>query len=333
MPKAELHLHLEGSINSTTLIKLAKRNNSEFPYQTTEEIENALANRPPGLQGFLDHHYERVLVLQKQLDFFETTYELVKTCKVNNIKYLELFFDPQFHTARGISFDDIIMGIDEGRKKGFLDFGVEVNLIMCINRERTISSGFEMLEQAKPHKDKIIGLGLDSYEENNPPHKYTDVYAQAKKEGYRLTAHCDVDMKNSTRNIWECLEILDVERIDHGINSIEDPKLVQELVRRKICLTTCPIKRPCDPQPQDIDRIREMVNLGLCVTLNTDDPPEFETGYLSNLLYLVQQASHYSKNDMVQFMRNAFDGSWLQMDAKNKYIEALLEYAESHGVN
>lgn len=332
MPKAELHLHIEGTLEPQTILNLAARNKIDFPFKSVDAIKNALANRPAGLQGFLDHHYIAVSLLQTETDFYEVTYELLKSCRANNIVYAELFFDPQFHTARGIPFEAVINGIDRGRRDGHAAFGVEANLIMCINRERSQAEAFEMLAQAHPYRDKIIGLGLDSYEENNPPHKFTEVYAQAATEGYRLTAHCDVDQTNSVQHIWECLDILQVERIDHGINSIEDPRLVEELRRRNICLTPCPVRRSADPGPQDVDRIKTMYELGLLVTLNSDDPAEFDTGYLTNLLIEVQAASGYSKADMVRFMMNAFEGSWLSRSAKDAYIKLLLEYAAAHGV-
>ena len=332
LPKAELHLHIEGTLSPQTILKLTARNNIDFPYKSVEAINNALANRKPGLVGFLDHHYQVVPIIQTQADFHEVTYELLRTCKENNIVYVELFFDPQFHTTRGISFEAVINGIDQGRSDGAKAFGVEANLIMCINRERSVESAFEMLAQARPYRNKIIGLGLDSYEEHNPPRKFAEVYHRAKQDGYRFTAHCDVDQTNSVQHIWECLNILNVERIDHGINSIEDPQLVEELKRCKICLTTCPVWRSTDPEPQDIDRIKKMFELGLLVTLNTDDPAEFDSGYLTDLLIGVQKASGYSKRNMVHFMMNAFEGSWLPRSAKDFYIEHLLKYAAAHGV-
>jgi adenosine deaminase len=244
-----------------------------------------------------------------------------------------LFFDPQFHSARGITFDAMINGINQGRNEGAEAFGVEANLIMCINRERSVESAFEMLEQARPYRDKIIGLGLDSYEEDNPPRKFAEVYALAHNDGYRCTAHCDVDQTNSVQHIWECLGILKVERIDHGINSIDDPLLVEELKRRNICLTVCPVWRSSDPEPQDVDRIIEMYELGLLVTLNTDDPAEFDSGHLTDMLVGVQAASGYSKQDIVRFMMNAFEGSWLPRSAKDVHIESLHDYAAAHGVS
>ena len=226
----------------------------------------------------------------------------------------------------------MIHGIDQGCRDGAEAFGVETNLIMCINRERSVESAFEMLAQARTYREKIIGLGMDSYEEGNPPSKFAEVYMRAQEDGYRFTSHCDVDQKNSVQHIWECLDILKVERIDHGINSIEDPRLVEELKRRNICLTPCPVRRSSDPGPQDVDRIKKMFELGLLVTLNTDDPAEFDTGYLTNLLIEVQEASAYSKGDLVRYMWNAFEGSWLSRSAKDTYFKSLLNYAASHSV-
>ncbi len=333
LPKAELHLHIEGTLEPQTILNLAARNNIDFPFKSVEAIKNALTNRPAGLQGFLDHHYIAVSLLQTETDFYEVTYELLKSCRANNIVYAELFFDPQFHTARGIPFEAVINGIEQGRRDGAEAFGVEANLIMCINRERSVESAFEMLTQARPYRDKIIGLGMDSYEENNPPHKFMDVYAQAREDSYRFTAHCDVDQTNSVQHIWECLDILKVERIDHGINTIDDPGLVDEMKRRNICLTPCPVRRGTDPGPQDVDRIKTMYELGLLVTLNSDDPAEFDTGYLTNLLIEVQAAGGFTKADMVRFMQNAFEGSWLPRPDKEAYINTLLQYAADHGVS
>jgi adenosine deaminase len=332
LPKAELHLHIEGTLGPGTILALTARNGIDFPYRSVEEIEAALASREPGLVGFLDHHYLVVPLIQTEADFYQVTYELLRSCRENQIVYAELFFDPQVHTTRGIPFEAMMDGIDGGRNDGAETFGVEANLIMCLNRERSAESAFEMLAQARPYRDKIIGLGMDSYEEDNPPRKFAKVYARAGEDGYRFTAHCDVDQTRSVPNIWECLDILKVERIDHGINAIDDPRLVEEMVRRGICLTTCPVWRSTDPEPQDVDRIQRMYELGMLVTLNTDDPAEFDSGYLCDLLTGVQAASGYSKGDMVRFMRNAFEGSWLSRPAKDAYIESLGAYAAAHGV-
>jgi adenosine deaminase len=295
-----------------------------------EQIQEALDNRTTGLVSFLDLHYLFVSVIKTRNDFLEVTYEFLRTCKANNVVYVEIKFDPQFHTEKGISFDDMINGIDQGRRDGLRDFGTEANLIMCINRERTVESAWEMMEQAYPYRHLITGLGLDSYEKDNPPRKYTNVYAKARDQGYRVTAHCDVDQEDSTKHIWECIDLLKTDRVDHGVNCIEDPKLVEELIKRNITLTACPTWRSPYPGPRDLERIRKMYDLGLKVTLNSDDPAEFNSGYMNQTLMGAVEGSGYTKEDLVRFMRNAFEGSWLSRESKDRYIKALDEYAKDH---
>ncbi len=326
LPKAELHVHLEGTVLPSTMLKLAERNGMDYPFKSVEEIQEALDNRTAGLSSFLDLHYMFVSIIKTKDDLYEITYEFLRTCRANNVVYVEIKFDPQFHTERGISFDDIIKGIDQGRKDGLRDFGVEANLIMCINRERTMESAWEMMDQAYPYRHLITGLGLDSYEKDNPPRKYVEVYEKAREQRYRVTAHCDVDQEDSVKHIWECINLLKTDRIDHGINSIEDSKLVEELIKQDITLTTCPTWRSPYPGPRDVERIKQMYELGLRVTLNTDDPAEFNSGFMNKTLTGVVERTGYTKEDLTQFMENAFEGSWLSRDKKDAYIKQLHEY-------
>ncbi|NQT09117.1 adenosine deaminase [Candidatus Bathyarchaeota archaeon] len=329
LPKAELHVHLEGTLGPETVLKLAARNNLDYPLKTVKNIDDALNNRTAGLQSFLDLHYLLLSVIKTGEDFHEVTYEFLRKCRENNVVYVELNFDPQLHTEKGIPFDDMIRSIDEGRKEGYKDFGVEANLIMCINRERTVESAWEMMEQAFPYRQLITGLGLDSYEQDNPPSKYTEVYEKAREQGYRVTAHCDVDQVDSTKHIWECIDLLKTDRIDHGVNSIEDPELVKDLIKRNITLTACPTWRSPYPRPRDLERIRQMYDMGLKVTLNTDDPAEFRSGYMNQTLIGAVEGSNYTKADLTSLMRNAFEGSWLPQSSKIRYIKALNDYAAS----
>ena len=301
----------------------------DYPFKTVEEIHEALDSRTTGLVSFLDLHYMFVSVIKTREDFYEVTYEFLRTCMENGVVYVEFKFDPQFHTEQGITFDEMIKGIDEGRRDGLRDFGVEANLIMCINRERTVESAWEMMEQAYPYRHLITGLGMDSYEKDNPPSKYTEVYEKAREQGYRVTAHCDVDQEDSIKHIWECLDLLKTDRIDHGVNSIESPELVAELIKRDITLTACPTWRSPYPGPRDTERIKHMYELGLKVTLNTDDPAEFNSGYMNELLIGAEERSDYSKENLVKFMVNAFDGAWLSREKKDAYIKQLRDYAGS----
>ncbi len=329
LPKAELHVHLEGTLNPTTVLKLAERNNIEIPYKTVEDIQQALDTRSTELASFLDLHYQLISVIKTGQDIHDVIYEFLRMCKANNTVYVEIMFDPQLHAEQGICFNQLIKELQLGRVEGYRDFGVEANLIMCINRERSVNSAWEMMEEAYPHRHHISGLGLDSYEKGNPPSKFSEVYEKARIQGYNVTAHCDVDQENSVNHIWECLDVLKTSRIDHGVNCIESPKLVEELIKRGVTLTACPTWRSPYLEPRDLDRIKKMYTLGLGVTLNTDDPAEFNSGYMNKLLMGAVKESGYTKKDLSNFMRNAFNGSWLTPERKAEYIKQLDEYVQN----
>ncbi len=300
-------------------------------FTSVADVERSLAGREPGLLGFLGHYSEALKVLRTEQDFYQATYDLLRAQSDNGVVYVELMFDPQAHTARGIPFAAVIRGIDQGRHAAAEAFGVEAHLIMAINRERSVESAFEMLELAAPYRDRILGLGLDSGpEEGNPPSKFEAVYARAREQGYRLTIHCDVDQPSSIAHIWQSIDQLRVDRIDHGLDSIGDPRLVAELARRGICLTACPVQRSTDPEPQDLDKIRGLFEAGVCVSLNTDDPAQFDSGYLVELLYRVQRAGGYSKRDMVRFMAHGFEASFLPRSGKDAYLESLRAFWDAH---
>lgn len=333
MPKVELHLHLEGTLSPEMTAVIANRNNLDY-FNTPEKVRQSLASRPPGLMGFLEHHFKSQEVMLTRQDFHDAAYSLLSNLKQNNVVYAEIFFDPQAHTSRGIKFAEVIEGINSGREAGAKDFGVKLNLIMCINRERSVESAMEMLEQAKHYKHLILGLGMDSGPEyGNPPIKFSSVYRRARAEGYMLTAHADVDVRDTLVHIRQLLDVIKVDRIDHGLNAIEDQKLTDDLVARGICLTGSPVKRKTDPQLQDIDRITALDERGVCVSMHTDDPEEFDSGYLNSMFVQFAQASGYSKAAMTRLMLNAYKAVWLPEAQKKKYIERLREYAEEHGVD
>ncbi|TQV88240.1 adenosine deaminase [Aliikangiella coralliicola] len=333
MPKAELHIHLEGTMSPETVAKLANRNKFNF-FKTADEVRQSLSSRVPGLTGFLSHHNKQITVLQTEKDFLTTVYDFMEKCKENNIVYVEMFFDPQAHTSRGIDFDSMMKGILAGREAGQKAFGVKLNLIISINRERSVDSAVEMMSNAKPYKKYLLGLGIDSGpEEGNPPSKFKDVYAQAKKDGYFLTIHNDVDEKNSTGHIREAMDILKVDRLDHSLNAAEDIDLVAEIRRRDLCLTASPVQRGSDPEPQDIPRIRFLFQHGVCISLHSDDPGEFDSGYLTNLMLNFQQAGKFSKRDMVRLMLHAFKAAWLPDEEKKAYINSLKKWAAANYVN
>lgn len=327
MPKAELHLHLSGTLSPKTVAKLANRNKFDY-FTTADEVKKSLTGRSPGLMGFLGHHNKQANVIQTKRDFHTAVYDFLEKCKDNNIVYVEMSFDPQAHTSRGIKFEDMMEGILQGRSAGQKDFGIELNLIISINRERSVESAVRMMKQAAPYKKELLGLGLDSGpEEGNPPSKFKDVYAQAKKDGYYLTVHNDVDEKDSVAHIWEAINILKVDRLDHSLNSVEDMELIAEIRKRGLCLTGSPVQRGSDYEPQDIPRIKFLYQHGVCVSIHTDDPGEFDSGYLTNLMLNFQQAGTFSKRDMVRLMLNAFKASWLPEKEKKVYIDSLKKWA------
>jgi adenosine deaminase len=333
LPKAELHLHIEGAIQAEMLLEMARRNGIDLPYNSTAEVLAAQDYGEPALVNFLNYHYSCVQVIRTEQDLYDLALALMKKCKQENICHVELFFDPQVHLEHGLSFEAIIRGLHQGCEKGAEQYDVSSALIMCANRDRPAEDAVRMLDLAGPYREYIIGIGLDSFEQDNPPVKFKDFFRQAREEGYHLTAHCDVDQENSPEHIRQCIHVLEVERIDHGVNCIDDPVLVETIKEKDICLTVCPTWRVSDPGPRRLKRLRRMFDLGLPVTINTDDPEEFASRYLTNTMIGVQQGTGYSAEEMVQFVRNAFIGSWLDEDRKQAYLAEVETYARSHDVD
>jgi len=332
MPKAELHVHLEGTIPAGMVLSLAKRNAIDIPYDSEAALVAAQDYPEPALVNFLNYHYLCSDVLRTGQDIYDVTQSYLTQCHRENIRHAEISFDPQPHLARGISFDELIQAMDRARRDATDQYGISSQLIMCMNRERSQEDALKMLSLASNYGDSIVGVGLDSYEKDNPPIKFLDFYQKANAQGYRLTAHCDCDQENATLHIHQCLHELHVERIDHGLHCLDDPVLRDEVKARGTTLTMCPTWRPSDPAPRRVAAIREMLSLGLPVTVNSDDPEEFASRYLTNILIAVQQEGQFSASDMTQFMRNAFQGSWIPESQRESYrneLDAHLEAYES----
>jgi len=330
MPKVELHLHLEGTIEPGMLLQLAERNNVEFPYSNVEDVVAAQDYGEPALENFLEYHFNCQNIIRTETDLYDITLAFLERCKEENIRHVELMFDPQSHMDRGLSFDEIIRGIHRGRLEGLKRFGVSVCLIMCAMRDYSEERALELLELAKPYKDFITGIGLVSAEHGNPPKKHLKFFLKAHKQGYRLTAHCDCDQQESIENIAQCMDLLRVDRIDHGVNILDKNELVSNALNKGICFTMCPTWRPSDNKPRRLDRLRKMFDLGLLVTINTDDPAQFASGYLCNTLIEVQKNTPYTALEMVTFMRNAINGSWLENQEKASLLTELNNYALTH---
>jgi len=331
LPKAELHLHIEGTLTPELKWQLAERNKVTLPYESIEAMRAAQAfeapDAPSYLRKFIQHYNEGMAVLRKARDFYEITLSHLTQCRDENVCYVEIMFDPQPHLLAGIAFAEFFSGLDEARRVAMRDLGVESNFILSINRDRPLDAAHRAMDEARPFKDRIVGFGLDSVEEGNPPEKFVALYERARSEGYRLTAHCDVDQADSVGHIRDCLDLLKVERIDHGINCIEDEALVDRLRERGICFTGCPTWRPIDAEPRRVDRIRRMYDLGLKVTLNTDDPGLFTSGTLGTLLPPVAATGDFTPAEMARLMIYAFEAAWLPADQRARYVREVEDYA------
>ena len=243
MPKAELHVHVEGTLEPELKFDLARRNAIELPYRSVDEMRAAYDF--DDLPSFLKMYYEGMSVLQTEQDFYDLTTAYLTKAHSQNVIYAEIFFDPQAHTSRGIAYDTVIRGIRRAQEDAQDRLGLRTQLIMCFLRDMSAESAMATLEQSLPYRDWIVGVGLDSDEKGNPPIKFKEVFARARAEGYRLTMHCDVDQENSTRHIWQTVRDIGVDRIDHGVNALEDTALCDEIVQRDLALTVCPISNGC----------------------------------------------------------------------------------------
>ena len=320
LPKAELHLHLEGTLEPELKFALARRNAVSLPYGSAEEM--SVAYDFDDLPSFLAQYYEGMSVLLTEADFYDLAWAYFTKAASQNVVYAEVFFDPQAHTTRGIDFNTVITGVNRAQLDAADRLGVRSGLIMCFLRDLNAESAMDTLEQALPYRDRIIGVGLDSDEKDNPPIKFRDVFARARAEGFHLTMHCDVDQENSVDHIWQSLDDIGVERIDHGINCLEDERLVTEIRRRGLGLTVCPISNSYVAGSLKAEQIRAMLDAGLRVTINSDDPAYFP-GYINENLLAVQQAVDLSRSDVLQLVRNAFEVAWLPEADKRNYLENL----------
>jgi adenosine deaminase len=326
MPKAELHLHIEGTLEPELKFDLAARNGLTLPYKTVEE---AVAGYDfDSLTSFLVGYYEGMSVLIEEQDFYDLAIAYFRRVALQNLIYAEIFFDPQGHTSRGVPFAKVINGIHRARLEA-KRLGIEAQLIMCFLRDMSAESAMETVRQAEPYRDLIIGVGLDSDERDNPPLKFKDVYARARQQGYRLTMHCDVDQKNTTEHIRQALFDIGVERIDHGINSLEDDRLVEELIKRGIGLTACPISNIKVAQDSKSAQIKTMLDKGMLVTVNSDDPAYF-IGYITDNLKTAQREGGLSKQEVARLVANAFTISWAPDDDKQQYLSRLNEFVAAN---
>jgi adenosine deaminase len=312
LPKAELHLHIEGTLERSLCQELAARNGMPAP------------KVPPfhDLTSFLVGYYASMRVLLVEDDFYDLAMAYFRKARAQNVVYAEVFFDPQAHTGRGVGFGEVIAGFDRARVEAGATLGLQAQLIMCFLRDQPVRDAMRALEQAAPYRDKIIGVGLDSDERDNPPIAFAEVFAAARAEGYRLTAHCDVDQADSVDHIWQCVDDIGVERIDHGVNCLEDPALIARLRQDGIGLTVCPISNRCVTDGLKAAELTGMLQHELKATVNSDDPAYFG-GYITENLQAIAQQATLTSEEIVRLTRNAFDIAWLPEPARQSLRELV----------
>jgi len=324
VPKAELHLHLEGTLEPDLRFELAERNAVEIPFATVEDVRASYVFHD--LTSFLVGYYDGMKVLLKEQDFYDLAMAYFRKAHSQNVVYAEPFFDPQAHTSRGVPFEAIITGIHRAQVDAERQLGMKTQLIMCFLRDMSAASAMETLEASLPFKGWIIGVGLDSDERGNPPTKFKDVFARARREGYRLTMHCDVNQEDSVQHIWQALDEIGVERIDHGVNSLEDEALIEEIKARGLALTVCPISNRYVTGSLTVDEIKTMLEKGMRVMINSDDPSYMQAYLNENLLELVEVGG-FTRAQIAQLAKNSFLATWLSEDEKADYTAKVDAYA------
>jgi adenosine deaminase len=323
MPKAELHVHLEGTLEPELSFELAKRNAIEMPYKSREELLAAYDFHD--LPSFLGIYYQGMSVLVQEQDFFDLTWQYLLKAREQNIVYAELFFDPQAHTSRGVSFDTVIRGIHRAQVQAAAQLGVDTQLILCFLRDMSAESARRTLEQALPYRDWLVGVGLDSDEKNNPPSKFAAVFAAARARGLKLTMHCDVNQENTLQHIGQVLNDIRVDRIDHGVNSLEDLSLCEQIRERRLGLTVCPVSNRFVVQNLTAGELRRMLELGMLATVNSDDPAYFRAYLNENLVALVEEGG-MTLPEIIQLVRNSFEVSWIDAARREAYLAQLDRY-------
>lgn len=323
LPKAELHLHIEGTFEPELMFELAERNGITLPYPSVEALHQAYDFS--NLQDFLDIYYQGMNVLRSEQDFHDLTMAYLQRMAAQSVRHVEIFFDPQGHVERGIAFNTALDGIYCALQRGEKELGISFGIIMCFLRHLDEASAFETLQMALPHKDKIIGVGLDSSERGNPPHKFQKVFAKARAEGFHAVAHAGEE--GPPEYIVEALDLLKVERIDHGNSCLQDAALVQRLADLQIPLTVCPLSntRLCVVDDMSNHPLPAMLAANLCVTINSDDPAYFG-GYLNENYAAISPLLNNDKKRLAQLAKNSFHSAFLPPSRRHELIAEIDRY-------
>ena len=323
LPKAELHLHIEGSLEPELLFKLADRNQVNLPFSSVEEVREAYEFSD--LQSFLDIYYAGAGVLLETEDFFDLTWAYLERVNDENVKHVEIFFDPQTHTDRGVPMRKVITGIHKALEQAKQQFGMTSYLILCFLRHLSEEAAMETLQEALLFREWIEGVGLDSSEDGFPPKIFERVFAKASEEGLRKVAHAGEE--GPAEYIWQALDLLGVSRIDHGVKCTEDEKLMERLLKEQVPLTVCPLsntKLRVFEKMED-HNLKEMLNAGLCITINSDDPAYFGA-YINDNFLATQRALNLSLKDVTEIAKNSFRASFLPKDSIDYHLSCIEEY-------
>ncbi len=327
LPKVELHLHIEGSLEPELLFELAQRNNIDIPYESPQALRKAYEFED--LQSFLDIYYQGANALRTEQDFYDLTWAYLERCKADNVIHTEIFFDPQTHTDRGIEFETVINGIHRAMQDGNEQLGITSQIIACFLRHLSEESAIETLQSIIKHQDKIIGVGLDSSELGHPPEKFKRAFQQAKAAGLLTVAHAGEE--GPAQNIIDSVEMLSVSRVDHGVRCVEDASLVDALIESKMPLTVCPLSniKLCVFDQMEQHNIVDLLRKGAAVTINSDDPAYFG-GYMTDNFKAVSDAHPMTKSELAQFTVNAINASFIDEVLKAKYRTQVANYLASH---
>lgn len=328
LPKAELHVHIEGTLEPELMFQLAERNAVALRYSTVEEARAAY--RFSDLQSFLDIYYEGARVLLREDDFHDLTWAYLLKARQDNVIHTEIFFDPQIHTERGVPFETVLSGIRAALDAGRKELDISSHLLLCFLRHLSADAAMSTLEQALPHRDAILGVGLDSSEIGNPPSKFASVFERARKKGFLAVAHAGEE--GPPDYIWQALDVLRVSRIDHGVRCLEDRRLVERLRRDQVPLTVCPLS---NVRLRVFDRIEDhniglLLEAGLCVSVHSDDPAYFGA-YVNDNYRAVRDAHGLGRSEILRLARNSLVGSFLDDTEKRRCLADLEASAADAG--
>lgn len=323
LPKAELHLHLEGTLEPELKFELARRNGIQLTETSVAEV--VATYDFTDLTSFLAVYYPAMRVLVTAEDFRDLAYAYLTKAAAQGVKHAEMFFDPQAHTSRGVPFPTVISGYRQAVLDARRELGITSELILCMLRDFSAEYAMATLMEALPYRDWIVGIGLDSDERGNPPEKFAEVFARARAEGFLLTMHCDIDQEQSIENIRTVLTQIEVDRIDHGTNIVEDPALVDLAIERGIGFTTCPISNSFVTEQMKSEEIVDLLRRGAKITVNSDDPAYFR-GYIGDNYAALAEQANLTREDLAQIAKNSFDVSWISERRRAELIESVDAY-------